>query len=293
MRQLVLFSAHTWQEWVLRRYERLRAELPANTDLAFYYDASRLRLGATEQHRAGRTAPRRPNDWTKFKRAGRYFDSIIPGNEDGALLAALGAMPSVHEYERIWVIEYDVEFSGPWNLFFRWFDDCQADFLATTIVRRSAIPSWQLWRSLEVPDSVGDIPHTAQLRAFMPVMALRPAALDRLVNHYATGWAGHSECVLPTVALRAGLAIEDIGGDGEFTPPKRQGRLYRNSPSNDQLTPGTFVFRPAMESMGKEPDMLWHPVKPPSFQSWDGKNDRSRLPKWLFRRRDHTSAGND
>jgi hypothetical protein len=66
-----------------------------------------------------------------------------------------------------------------------------------------------------------------------------------------------------------GLRIEDIGGDGEFVPPGRENRYYRNNWLDKSLTPGTFVFRPAMPAPGLEPNLLWHPVKDTDHRTWD------------------------
>jgi hypothetical protein len=52
----------------------------------------------------------------------------------------------------------------------------------------------------------------------------------------------------------------DIGGDGEFVRPLNRNRFYRNTPSRGSLMPGTFVFRPVMDSPGNG-QHAWHPVK--------------------------------
>jgi hypothetical protein len=69
--------------------------------------------------------------------------------------------------------------------------------------------------------------------------------------------------LLPSVVERAGLRIEDFGGEGEFVPPGNENRFYCNDRFSSRLSPGTFVYRPVMTAAGSEPARLWHPVKPP------------------------------
>jgi hypothetical protein len=66
------------------------------------------------------------------------------------------------------------------------------------------------------------------------------------------------------------MTLEDMGGTGEFVRPSNINRFYRNTPSAASLGPGTFVFRPVMDKPGHEPNMLWHPVRPPL--SWRARS---------------------
>jgi hypothetical protein len=68
--------------------------------------------------------------------------------------------------------------------------------------------------------------------------------------------------------LRRAFVVEDIGGDGPLTPPGRRHANYLNTPSDPELSPGTFVWRPAREHYFHErpdefdlPGRLYHPVK--------------------------------
>ena len=101
-----------------------------------------------------------------------------------------------------------------------------------------------------------------QIRGFFPIYRLSQRALERLDADYRAGVGGHFECLVPTLLNDAGMTLEDIGGAGEFVRPRNKGRFYRNTPAAASLGPGTFVFRPVMDRPGREPDMLWHPVRP-------------------------------
>ena len=183
--------------------------------------------------------------------------NFIPGSTDLPLLLFRQAHPGYRYY---WVIEYDVRFSGSWSQFFSAFDGNTADLLGTTLTRHHDIPNWYHWGSLAV-DGLG-IAKGEFIRGFFPVYRMSNAALALLDRHYRNNVAGHYECLVPTLMRWAGLRIEDIGGNGEFVQPGNENRFYSNTPTRPTLGPGSFVFRPVIDGVGKEPNKLWHPVKP-------------------------------
>jgi hypothetical protein len=180
-----------------------------------------------------------------------------PGNVDLPVLLFFRANP---QYAHYWTVEYDVRFSGSWETFFSAFAGNQADLLGTTLSRRNQAPAWHHWPSLHLAGK--PVREEQLLRGFFPVYRLSRRALAQLDGDYRDGVGGHFECLVPTVLSRAGMAIEDIGGDGAFVRPGNLNRFYRNAPHSASLAPGTFVFRPAMDRAGEEPGKLWHPVRP-------------------------------
>jgi hypothetical protein len=166
------------------------------------------------------------------------------------------------EYDRTWVVEYDVAFTAPWRQLFDRFVTNDAALLATSLHRWSVNPAWPNWPSIVTPNG----PPTdlsSFIRAFMPLYRLSREGFAALDAAYRAGWEGFYEGIVPRILLDAGLAIEDIGGTGEFVAPENRGLFYRSNPADNTLAPGTFVFRPIITQPGPEPAMLWHPVKPP------------------------------
>ncbi len=182
-------------------------------------------------------------------------------------------------YQRFWVVEYDVAFTGRWDELFGAFADNPADLLATTIHRYDVNPGWDNWRGVGV--LCNRVRPEGLLRAFMPCHRLSRRGAEALEAAYQAGWYGHYEATVPTVLERAGLIIEDIGGDGEFVAPGNRNRFYTNTPSTNHLAPGSFVFRPVREAPGVEPGRLWHPVKPPSTQTGWATGRRAALTRWV------------
>lgn len=165
------------------------------------------------------------------------------------------------EYNRVWVVEYDVTYTGRWNELFDHFLDSDAALLATSLHRWAVNPHWPNWPSIQAPEGPpADL--RGYIRAFMPFYRLSRIGYEALDRAYRAGWEGFYEGIVPRILLDAGLAVEDIGGTGEFVRPENRGRFYRSNPAENTLAPGTFVFRPIVASPGPEPDMLWHPVKP-------------------------------
>ncbi|CAO3362671.1 hypothetical protein [Azospirillum palustre] len=173
----------------------------------------------------------------------------------------------------VWVIEYDVDYSGDWAQLFDQFSRNASDLLTTTIQPLAASRNWYYWQSAAMPASVSpDLVH----RAFHPIM--------RLSRHFArtyglimsvAGWRGHYEFTLPTVALAGGFTVEDIGGQGPLCPPARRGTNYENTPQDECLRPGTLIWRPSCPRyFAEDPsgfsrsNMIHHPVKP-DVADWD------------------------
>lgn len=209
--------------------------------------------------------------WTEYKRPGR-LKKFIPGNTEVPFLLFRKKEPA---YEHYWFIEYDVRFTGAWSTFFKAWESSDADLLATSVASPREAPDWPLWRSLEHPDRT--VSQHAVIRAFLPLCRLSARALDAVEEEYAHGLTGHSEVSLPTALRLNGLSIEDIGGSGPWVAEGNENRFYTSTPAEKSLAPGSFVFRPAMPSPGKQPNRLWHPVK--STDAWDVK-----APKPVLRR---------
>jgi len=167
----------------------------------------------------------------------------------------------------VWVVEYDVDYSGHWAQLFDQFSRNASDLLTTTVQPLAASRDWYYWQSAAMPASVSpDHVH----RAFHPIM--------RLSRHFArtyglimsiAGWRGHYEFTLPTVALAGGFTVEDIGGQGPLCPPARRGTNYENTPQDECLQPGTLIWRPSCPRyFAEDPsgfgrsNMIYHPVKP-------------------------------
>jgi hypothetical protein len=262
-RAVVLFAVHYASDEILAEYAALRAAAGPALDVVLHYDNLRgdvneaLPAGVPDVHTVDAERIRALGFPSWPDRTGHFGpESLLPGNWDFAVVDFYRAHP---EYDFYWRIEFDVRFSGPWSRFFGPWASSRVDLLTTTVQRREDGVPWFWWASLGGPGLSLD-PRT-HVRAFLPVCRISRRACELMDRSYGEGVHGHVECVVPTLLAQRGMEIEDLGGSGEFVRPENENRFYVNEPTDDCLRPGTFIFRPAREAAGDEPDKLWHPVK--------------------------------
>lgn len=262
-RTAVVFLTHMWHEHVRSRYRRLADAMPPDHELVVAFDvtdadpddvaaARRTVDGGLYRFRfRDLSTSGYPRPW-----AGDNDSRLVPGNVD---LLLLHLHRTGRRYDRYWVVEYDVEFTGAWRDFFEAFRTNGSDLLGTTLHPYRVLPEFHWWDAVEAP---GSLVREDLHRGFFPVMRITEEGLRALDGAYSDGWSGHCEVVLPTALLRDGARIEDIGGEGPFVRPGNENRFYTNTPWRTGLGPGTFIYRPARRWPGLTPGKLWHPVKP-------------------------------
>ncbi|MFZ4551363.1 MAG: hypothetical protein ACOYNB_06030 [Aquabacterium sp.] len=168
----------------------------------------------------------------------------------------------------VWVLEYDVDFSGHWADFFRQFEGDVSDLLMTTMVRHDQDPEWYWWQHAKAPDA---LPKARWLRGFLPIMRLSRALVGDYVRAVRDGqWGGHYEFTVPTIASTLGRSLRDVRDRADC-----QKVNYTNTPLDWQLQPGSFVWRPSRANYFHEcprefqtRDVLFHPVKP-GVENWE------------------------
>lgn len=263
----VLFLTHFVNSGIVRRYRRLERQLAGRHRVFLGVD-----LVSSRSHRRVTGDLVGPNLFLfdramlrrlPYRRAQEEWvggNSVVPGRVD---LVAQFFRRLHPQFERIYLVEYDVVYGGDWARLFADLDGRDADLLATNAFRRDEQPDWNLWPSLQTPGL--DLPPERVARGLLSFCRYSRAALEALEGAYARGWAGHFEVLAPTAVLEAGLRFEDIGGEGPFVPPGRERRHYwsqRITPPPYDST-GTFAYRPARRPRGRGA-WLWHPVKLPT-----------------------------
>ncbi|MDX6805555.1 hypothetical protein [Terrihabitans rhizophilus] len=250
MSQAVLFLTHLRTPRVLAHFERLRAE--AGPVLPVF-------LGADDTAHVQLPPPGPQADFqvcveaTQAMFPGLYPD-YAPGRTDLIFLTML-MDPRLRAFDHVWIMEYDVDYSGDWSEFFKGFENRRGDLVATRITHRSRHSTWFHWRDFASPPSV---PESRHIYAFMPMVRLSRAFITAYIEARRRDlWQGHYEAILPSFALDAGFHIVDMGY-GPYGSFFRR-RLYRRR---------TFRFRPARPNYFHEVpaqfplrSVLYHPVK--------------------------------
>lgn len=262
-RAALAFVSHRTDESVLRRFEKLEREVPSAVDVYFLYDVGDATADDRRIVREVAGDRLRPFDGSEV--ADSDYPSpwadparrqLVPSNLDLLYLDFAEREPG---YDRYWFVEYDVAYTGHWSSFFEAFEQSSAGLVGTTVHPYERYPDWHWWPTL---DPAADVDRSEWVRGFFPIVRLSRAFLARLDEAYRSGWSGHTEAVLPTLAQYHGIEMEDVGGAGPYVRSGNENRFYTNTPEVGHLAPGTFVYRPVRPRPGFRSGRLYHPVKP-------------------------------
>lgn len=261
-RDCVLFVTHRWSASIAAHYARLQREAGPTLDVYLVFQApvaSAVSAGA------------RPDVVVTLDKIAAAFPERFTQHPDWTFHCAelvwmtAAGDPRLSGYERLWMLEYDVDFSGNWSVFFEAAAHYDGDLLGLDLRHRDDGPEWPNTDGYGQPDAAPTDP----LIGFFPIVR----ASRRLIDSYRSnveqeGWTGHFEMVLPSFALAKGFSVAEIGGDSAYTPPERRG-LHYSTVATVGRPAATFQYRPprsfryfeASPRSFREPNRLYHPVK--------------------------------
>lgn len=268
-RDAAVFLTHHWSPSIAQHYDRLLRETAGLLDVFLVFNIADRGAEAPPGVDPSAIVLSFADSADLFpSRHAEYLEkqSHDPwGYIDLAWMPAL-CHPRLAGYDRCWVLEYDVDFSGHWADFFRPAVGFGGDLLAAMIRPRSEHPTWENWVTFRQPAGA---PADA-LICFGPIIRLS----RRLITAYGAalkdpGWRGHFEALLPSVAQAAGLDVADVGGEGRFTPAGRQGHFYHGRWPDLDVPLSTHGFRPVrgLSYYEQAPDSfplanrIYHPIK--------------------------------
>jgi hypothetical protein len=143
---------------------------------------------------------------------------IVPGNPDLKLIASLPLLP---EFDVLVRVEYDIVVIGDSvDTIADLIEVCKGfDFCASYISEKTQQnQDWMWWSSLSGPDYLRSDPLMCRRKAFLPVMAASKRYFDIYKFALASGWSGHYEVLMPTLAAYFGMEFYDLsGGKRPFT----------------------------------------------------------------------------
>lgn len=186
-------------------------------------------------------------------------ETLVPGSNHFALLWFYLSYPGYRYY---WNIEYDVEFTGDWKVFFDEFNTMSADFIATHLKWFKEDRYWYWWNSYQgvtlkvTPEQL--------IRSFNPIYRISSRALSFLDEFLKAGNSGHHEVLVPTALHHSGFRLLDFGGKGSFVLPGYEERFYLSNESTCPSLPfGTMIHKPDLGNpfAFHIADKLFHPVK--------------------------------
>jgi hypothetical protein len=160
---------------------------------------------------------------------------------------------------RLWVVECDVRFTGPWSKFFALMVRSDADLLTCHLRTAEQEPGWYWWNTLRNPS--GQQPKDVKaFRAFLVVARCSARALDMLIASHRAGWCGHQEVIIPTLVARAAMSMCDINEIAELSRGTRVDTSIEDLRGSLEAL-GTLRFHPARHRAGFRREMLYQPVK--------------------------------
>ncbi|WP_162910142.1 hypothetical protein [Azohydromonas sediminis] len=253
-RAALLFVCHLAEAGFVARFRRLETAFRPFGDAYFLYDTNDEPLPSTLQdipvHGFSlRTLRSLSYAW--------LHDRLMPGHLHFPVLEFFRARDA---YDHYWVIEYDVRFTGPWRVFFRWAQGVDGDLLATHIATHPEQPRWYWWSTLTHPRAT--VADDNRTRFFGPLYRLSRRALAHLDAALGSGWLGHQEVVIPTLLREAGMSLVDMTRDSSFPAP-----TWRNWYTRDRDDPhgglkdSSMQFARVLRYPGPRPLTLYHPVK--------------------------------
>ena len=253
-KQAILFLTHVINDEVEKRFLKLLYEELKNHDVFFACESG---AGvALPSYEGARTFVFSLDDLMAL--GYNALGCQVMHNVNYALLLFLKRNPL---YDCVWLVEYDVVFTGNWNTFFSYFSQNDAGLISSHIERLS--PSNQLWPWWHKVDWAGlDVSQTTWVKSFNPIFRLSAQASASLDRFLRCGVQGHYECTMATALYREGFRLLDYGGTGEFSEREHPNHFCIDGYG---VNNGTMRWRPVflqseIDALGT-PAKLFHPVK--------------------------------
>jgi hypothetical protein len=263
MRSAVLWMTHVWNKELESEFERilninypgspdvwliLDAKTPGAKDIARHYE--RCHLFTLKEMFQRLPYPRLSEETL-------YSQSHFP---------VLDFYLSHREYDRYWVIEFDVRYTGEWGSFLKSFETFDHDLITSHIRHISEEPDWYWWNSFVHPTKTID--RSRYVRSVNVIYRMSNRALSLIHDAQQDGWRGHPEVLIPTLLDNSDYSVLDFGGDSKFTLPGFKNRYYTSISTRDGV-PGpfcTYRWKPSRTRAGIRRNKIYHPVKPGSMQ---------------------------
>jgi hypothetical protein len=257
-KQVILFSSHLFNDFIIEQYNKLRKAAKDNTDLFLLIEYEKDSFTIPDSIKYFPFDVETLNN-LKYE---PIAETIIPGSNHFQVFQFYKTYP---QYEYYWNIEYDVYFNGEWNILFDTFKLIDSDFISSHLERFHQSPNWAWWKSLRLKTI--DIPETEYVKSFNPIYRISNKAMAVLDKILLEGNSGHHEVLIPTVLNFLGYKINDWGGISEFTLPNFENSFYLTNSNVNNLyyTGSSMRFRPEFNlkelEQGLKDNLLYHPVK--------------------------------
>lgn len=169
------------------------------------------------------------------------------------------------EFDFIWMIEGDVDFSGNWSAFFERATCCTVDLIGVHFTKRKDSTNWVHWRRFSAPPVISS---ESVAKGFFPMVRLSRRFLAAYVSEMANPeWTAHLEAAYPTIAFHHGFSMAAVAQTpaaaapslADFTTPPVPDVTDRESFHCDFNLSNSY-FHETPENFPRR-NRLYHPVK--------------------------------
>jgi len=247
---VILFTTHILNEYVHQQYQKLYNDLATYADVICLLQTDTPLSIPSDMNYYSFTI-----DSLNMLGYESYAETIVPGSNHFPLLQFYRDNPT---YDYYWNIEFDVQFTGNWNLFFSFFEGYKEDFISSHIEFFHENPGWDHWNAMTLKSIY--IPTECYIKSFNPIYRISNKALNFLSEFLLYNY-GHHELLMPTVLYANNFSLLDFGGDGSFALPSDKS-FYTSFHYDNCPQTSTMRYRPLYQKKDMIiPNKLYHPVK--------------------------------
>lgn len=255
----VLFLAHFVSDSNLKKYAKLKNDLQDRCDVFWAFQTDSKNEYASLN---GPEVKLYPFDIEKLNELN--YTPILEGMYGSEHFIMESFRHDYPNYDYYWCIEYDVVFTGFWNVLFSAFESNDADFISSHVefFKDGKNHRWEWWQSLSFAEGC-EVDKANWVKSFNPIYRISGKALDFLDSYLKKeGNEGFYEVIMSTPLYNNGFKLVDFGGTGEFVPEGSRNLFYVQWRGRDCCT---MRFRPEysaeeIEALGTR-NRLFHPVK--------------------------------
>ena len=237
----VVMSTHSWSDALENHYQSIN--VPVGWRKAIAYDPDPRRPSVKDSIQSNpQYIPNKYNKIPLNPNVLAVCDTQSPPVQDGQIRTGSTCMPAIHAAltigcEYTWCIEFDVGFTGNWLKLFEFYEHDNSDLLCTNLrTFNDDNKGWYWW------ENKWNCPIKAHTAAFIPIYRISRKLTLQFMECLYNGWRGHSEALLPTIAIEYKYSVKDMI------------EWYNGK--------NTMRFRPIFERQDlKESNRLYHPCK--------------------------------
>lgn len=259
MKTAVLFLAHFIEESVAKKYEKLFKELGNKYDIYWVFQADN---GISYQPLLDKNINVFTFDLDKLNELNYSpISTKLYGSEHFIMEYFFHQHP---EYEYYWGIEYDVVFTGDWNILFSAFKNNDADLISSHIemYEEGVNSRWDWWNAISFSKE-DVIEKTKLVKSFNPIYRISNKALTFLDTYLQKDDnGGFYELIMATPLYHHGFKLVDFGGTGNFVLSGFRNRFYVQGRGvhNGTMRWGPDFFEEEIRALETK-NKLFHPLK--------------------------------